>query len=244
MKISGIYKIINKVNGKYYVGSSCDIKDREYKHFQMLKNKSHHNIHLQRSYNKHGIKAFKLKIIRLVEDSSQLLKIEQEYLNVAYAEKSKCFNVKFTASGNQKLDKVSDETKEKRRNAMNEYYKTHSGPNLGRKWSKETKLKLSKARIGKAPWNKGIKGKQAGHNHPRFDPTIYTFINKGLNISFNGTGYDFIIKFNLPKSNLSKFKQGKIPNFYGWENITNNPTCPNSPPPETSESHQGSNSDT
>jgi len=35
-KISGIYKIVNKVNGKYYVGSSNDIERRWYNGWSIL----------------------------------------------------------------------------------------------------------------------------------------------------------------------------------------------------------------
>src|ERR1035437_367642 len=42
-KISGIYKIINKVNNKYYVGSSNDVKKRWREHRGELKKKIHVN---------------------------------------------------------------------------------------------------------------------------------------------------------------------------------------------------------
>ena len=42
-KISGIYKIINKVNGKYYVGSAKNIRGRWNGHKHLL----NRNIHIQ-----------------------------------------------------------------------------------------------------------------------------------------------------------------------------------------------------
>jgi group I intron endonuclease len=50
----GIYKITNIVNNKCYVGSSINIKNRIYKHFWLLSNNKHYNLHLQKSYNKYG----------------------------------------------------------------------------------------------------------------------------------------------------------------------------------------------
>lgn len=44
---SGIYRIINSVNGKCYVGSSIDLNRRRKEHFYHLENNSHPNIHLQ-----------------------------------------------------------------------------------------------------------------------------------------------------------------------------------------------------
>jgi len=50
-KISGIYKIINKIDGKYYVGSSQDINKRWNSHLNKLNKNNHINIHLQRKSN-------------------------------------------------------------------------------------------------------------------------------------------------------------------------------------------------
>lgn len=44
---SGIYMIVNLLNGKRYVGSSVDIYNRLHEHqFNLIKNKAH-NVHLQ-----------------------------------------------------------------------------------------------------------------------------------------------------------------------------------------------------
>ena len=54
-KISGIYKIVNKVNGKYYVGSSNDVlKTRFYEHKRLLTKNKHFNVKLQNAWNKYG----------------------------------------------------------------------------------------------------------------------------------------------------------------------------------------------
>ena len=47
IKISGIYKIINKTNGKYYVGSSVDVFRRWNSHLNHLIKNKHNNTHLQ-----------------------------------------------------------------------------------------------------------------------------------------------------------------------------------------------------
>lgn len=49
-KISGVYKIVNRVNGKYYVGSSNHILKRWTRHKNDLDNNKHRNIHLQRGW--------------------------------------------------------------------------------------------------------------------------------------------------------------------------------------------------
>lgn len=43
---SGIYQIINLVNGKTYTGSAINFRLRKNRHFSDLKLRIHHNIHL------------------------------------------------------------------------------------------------------------------------------------------------------------------------------------------------------
>lgn len=43
---AGIYKIMNNVNGKCYVGSSIDLHQRRLQHFAALKYNKHINKHL------------------------------------------------------------------------------------------------------------------------------------------------------------------------------------------------------
>lgn len=59
----GIYKIENISTKKVYIGSSVDIKSRQYKHFWMLDRNTHDNIHLQNSYNKYKKDSFIFEII-------------------------------------------------------------------------------------------------------------------------------------------------------------------------------------
>jgi group I intron endonuclease len=76
---SGIYQIVNSINGKYYIGSSENLEKRKLRHFNELKKNRHHNIYLQRAYNKHG-NIFKFEILELIE-SEKLFEREQYYIN-------------------------------------------------------------------------------------------------------------------------------------------------------------------
>ena len=77
----GIYKITNEVNNKVYVGSSLNIKNREYKHFWLLRNGKHDNSFLQNSFNKNGELKFKFEIIELC-NSSELIDKENYYIDL------------------------------------------------------------------------------------------------------------------------------------------------------------------
>ena len=50
----GIYKIINVVNNKFYVGSAVDLKRRKTRHFSELRTGKHNNRYLQSSWDKYG----------------------------------------------------------------------------------------------------------------------------------------------------------------------------------------------
>lgn len=98
-KISGIYKIVNKVNGKYYVGSSNDIlKNRFYEHKRLLNKNKHFNIKLQNAWNKYGEANFEFIFVEKCNYTrTSLLECEQKYLDIANKEKSRCYNMTFVA---------------------------------------------------------------------------------------------------------------------------------------------------
>lgn len=64
---------------KYYIGSTINYKERKRVHFKDLKENRHHNIYLQRSFNKHGINSFKFIVIETCLFNFR--KREQEILN-------------------------------------------------------------------------------------------------------------------------------------------------------------------
>lgn len=140
--ISGIYKIVNKINGKYYVGSSKDINGKDGRwneHIQVLNRNKHINPHLQNAWNKYGQNNFDFIVVENV-DEPQLLVTEQKYLDIAELEKHKCYNVKFNACGGEQTNKesISQKAKERFRNKTNH-------PMYGKHHSVETKLKIKMA---------------------------------------------------------------------------------------------------
>src|SRR3990167_742146 len=80
MKKSGIYHIVNKINGKIYVGSAMDLRQRKNAHFSELRRQVHRNQILQRAYNKYGENNFKFKIVALCP-MEYLIKLEQWFID-------------------------------------------------------------------------------------------------------------------------------------------------------------------
>lgn len=118
MEIGYIYLIKNKINGKFYLGSTKNLHKRKLKHFRDLKNQKHHSIYLQRSYNKYGIDNFDFIII---ETSFNYLQREQELLN--QIDFSDSYNISICATGGNFIhnhpekDRLIKEATERLKNA-------------------------------------------------------------------------------------------------------------------------------
>jgi group I intron endonuclease len=76
---SGIYKITNLNDNKVYVGSSINVTKRQYKHFWMLRNNKHDNLHLQNSFNKFGESSFLFEVIQFC-GVNNLVSLENNYI--------------------------------------------------------------------------------------------------------------------------------------------------------------------
>jgi group I intron endonuclease len=65
---TGVYYILNELNGKCYVGSTADdFITRWNRHKRDLKNDKHDNQHLQNAWNKYGAKNFIFVVLEIVE---------------------------------------------------------------------------------------------------------------------------------------------------------------------------------
>lgn len=111
----GIYQIVNKLNGKRYVGSSVNVEVRWQTHRRELRKGTHHAQHLQRSWNKHGEESFNLEVI-LECDPEMLIQEEQKELDSGFD-----YNSSPTA-GSPLGFKFSDESRERvRQNRLDRY---------------------------------------------------------------------------------------------------------------------------
>lgn len=76
----GIYRILNTVTGKSYVGQSVNLDGRFWNHISSLRSERHPNQHLQSSFTKHGESSFVFEIICVCEVSA-LTHLEQFWID-------------------------------------------------------------------------------------------------------------------------------------------------------------------
>lgn len=81
LKLTGIYKIVNKVDNKCYIGSAATYFKRRIRqhYFSLIKN-THENKYLQNAFNKYGINNFYFEIIEICPEKD-VLKKEQYHLD-------------------------------------------------------------------------------------------------------------------------------------------------------------------
>jgi group I intron endonuclease len=249
--VSGIYKIVNRINGKYYVGSSKNVFEYRFKkHIYELNENVHHNDHLQKSWNKHGSSAFDFVLVEPV-NPLDLNKIEQNYLDIAKQEQDKCYNLKFIAGGGgggfseYSREKISASNRSRVFSETTRYKMRLK--KLGRPLSEAHRQKIGKAsssrRYGKASptrirnMKKGLLNYYKTHPSKSLDSREYTFDNIKTGESFTGKRSEFISKYRLNHSCISQIINGRVMNggnkirtvHKGWvlcPNIQNGWTAP------------------
>lgn len=86
-----IYKIVNLVNDKFYVGSTTNKKVRFREHRKQLRGNRHHCKHLQAAWNKYGEAKFGFVVVEVVPDDVVLADVEDRYLRAHFG-KPYCYN--------------------------------------------------------------------------------------------------------------------------------------------------------
>ena len=168
MKRTGIYKIMNIINNKVYVGSSVNIYSRWNCHKKLLLTNTHYNKRLQNSVNKHGFDKFVFIIIEECDRSSLICR-EQHWIDELKAyicgyngrpiansplgtklseERKKIIGI---FHKNRKREPRSEETKKK----LSEANKGKIGYWKGRLMPEKTKQKISNSKKGKPSNRKG-----------------------------------------------------------------------------------------
>lgn len=155
-----IYKILNKENNKFYIGSTIEPKKRQKRHFDDLKNKRHHCLFLQRAYDKYGGNNFEFLPKEVnVANEKELRVLEERYIGYCW-NSGKLYNTSKKGSGgdlisyhpnNKEIRELQSRIKKDRYTKMSDeekkqYSEKMSGegnPNYGNYWSYEMRKKMS-----------------------------------------------------------------------------------------------------
>lgn len=86
-----IYKIVNLVNDKFYVGSTTNKKVRFREHRKQLRGNRHHCKHLQAAWNKYGEEKFDFRVVEEVPEIDSLQTAEDRWLQQHFG-KPYCYN--------------------------------------------------------------------------------------------------------------------------------------------------------
>lgn len=81
MPQAGVYKIVNIIDGKVYIGGTRHLCRRKGGHFWMLKRGIHHAGRLQEAYDIYGRSAFRFEVIQTLGSESDIKKVEQKYID-------------------------------------------------------------------------------------------------------------------------------------------------------------------
>ena len=144
-QLSGIYRILNKINGNCYIGSSLNVEKRYKHHLSTLRHNSSRCSILQKTFNKYGEDNFEFQVILCCKPEYRLY-YEQQLIRELNSQYNVFTNVsdsplrQFTFTEQSKL--IAHKGKK-----LSEQHKHNiSLANKGRVFSKESKDKIRKAK--------------------------------------------------------------------------------------------------
>lgn len=156
--IYGVYRIVNNLNCKIYIGSSIHVNKRLDEHKNTLNNNCHHNRHLQRAWNKYGEENFSFEIVEILDSDVDILRQREQYWMDYY--KSYDLNVGYNIShssighsGHTISEEAKGKIRQKTTGELNHFYGKHH--------TEESKKKMSENHAD-----------VSGGNHPRATPVL------------------------------------------------------------------------
>lgn len=185
----GVYEIVNKVNGKRYVGSAVNLASRWRVHRHHLRQNKHHSIALQRAWNKYGEDSFDCLLIEKC-NKEDLLATEQFHLDCGYD-----YNSSPTATSSLGIRR-SEETKKKCSDAIK------------KKWQDpEYRRRVLEGRSRWSPDEEWVKTRARGEGSGMFNPEKVTFCHKDHGC-ITETIWWFGKTFGLNKAHLRAIANG------------------------------------
>jgi group I intron endonuclease len=146
-----IYKIINLTNGKFYVGSTNNQRERFRTHRTKLRNNTHHCAHLQAAWNTYGEDSFLFRVVEEVADEASLQTAEDVWLE-AWVGKENCYNhgrrsgAPWRGAAKETHPNFGKKLSDAQKGVLRTARLAQPDPRLGKTHSEETKAKISAAK--------------------------------------------------------------------------------------------------
>ena len=172
-----IYMYINTINGKRYIGQTVNFNKRHNEHIYMSNNKQYkqYNLPIHCAIRKYGMDNFQIDILaQNIDDKQERNELEKSFISYfnTLCKNGIGYNVAEGGYNNPFAGKT-DEEMEEIRSKMSNSRQGENAPCFGKKWSDETKQKMSESKKGKKiseehkrKISNGLKGKYTGNKHP------------------------------------------------------------------------------
>lgn len=246
MKVtSGIYKIVNKVNGKYYVGSSKNIESRWKSHRYELRRNCHKNVRLQSDYNRGDefeyvmVESITLndvdRLMKMYGDMGKLRRVEyyikndmmlpailliaeQLYLDIAKQHSDTNYQQCYQADGGELSEESRNKISESLKGRVfSDQHRAKIGEaNKGRVYSEVTRRKIGVASSNRTH-SQITKDKIAEKSRCiDHDKNIYKFTHVKSGEVFIGSRNSFRIKYEYSHDGVRKIIRGRFKTYPVW----------------------------
>lgn len=153
-QLSGIYRILNKINGNCYIGSSLNVEKRYKHHLSTLRHNSSRCSILQKAFNKYGEDNFEFQVIlcckpeyRLYYEQQLIRELNSQYNVFTNMSDSPLRQFTFTEQSKLKMS-IAHKGRVFSKESKDKIRKAKQNTTL----SQETIKKMSEAKKGK-PWS-------------------------------------------------------------------------------------------
>ena len=211
---SGIYKITNLKNGKFYIGSSKDIERRWWEHTNELDKNIHINKKLQNAWNFYGKDNFKFEIIEELKNEKLLLEREQHYLDTFQPYRNNIgYNIALQSSGGDNF--THNPNKEIIRQQLSEMYSGENNPMFGKKHDGDSILIQKQKAVGRFTLNWFIQKYGTDLGNKKYEERRsklssrkinYCYDNKKTGIKHGPMDDNKKLNISLAKNHIKKIK--------------------------------------